>query len=152
MKMKLTLNKKIVGTVAAGLFVMSVMGVGAGLGIGTVNAHDPVEEHEHPHVEPAPITMPIADSAVMEERMAQMFHDAGFDAPSVTCDTFSGSYTASADGMLAAQSATRVLGHPWDETMEDSAAHISVGAGADAVVCAGAAVRSSISGTGFSSN
>lgn len=151
--MKLTLNKKIIGTVAAGLFALSVMGIGVGMGIGTVSAHDPIEDHAHPHVEATPVTEPAADSVIMSERMTQAFHDAGWTDPVVNCEAFTGNMGASAEGLLMAESTSRLLGHDWSPMdMKDSAANINVNAGAEAVICAGAAVRHSISGTGFSNN
>lgn len=145
------INKKVIGAVGAGMFALSVLGVGAGMGVGTVSADDPAD-HKHPHVtaEPTEVTEPVADSVVMEERFKQAFIDAGFN-PVVECKAFSGSLGASADGLLMAESTSRILGHDWDpKDMKDSAASISVEAGAEAIVCAGAGVRHSISGTGFS--
>lgn len=152
-------NKKVIGAAAAGLFALSVMGVGAGLGIGTVSAHDPAE-HKDPapvvEVDAAPVTNDApaveilsSDSAAMTAKYDKLMRDAGFE-PHTVCKGFGGSLTANADAKVLAASGARVDSHPWDSDFEDSDVSLSVTSAAEGFVCSSVGVKHSISGTGFS--
>lgn len=137
------INKKLMSMGLAGLVAVGVLGIVSTTGSVAVSAHDPVEDHEHPHVEP------VAEVLTMEDRFRKAFEDAGYTNYEVKCDSFSGSLGASADGMLMAESGSRVFGEPWSYEQDMSEAAMRVEASAEAEVCAAAGVKHSVFGDGF---
>lgn len=137
------MNKKVIGWGIAGLVALGVVAVVCGQSTGTASAHDPIYEHDHPHVEVdhAPLSL--------EDTLKKAFVDKGYTHFEVRCDSFDGYLGAHADGLLTAESQARLHGGEWSFEQDMSEASISVKAGAEAVVCAGSGVKHSVFGTGF---